>query len=154
MLVNKPDLSEDEKKKLRDFTIHVDRAGSEDNRSRRLRPSRDDLKEDERPSRRSRYSDDRSCDNSLHRTRFADKDTKRRSLYSRDDANGSSKTNQHSNDNRRVRRGVKLNHSSSEEDDSDSSNNRHIRSRRSSYQDSDNNDLSGRRILMGGVMRK
>ena len=80
-------------------------------------------------SRRSRYSNDRSRDNSSSRTRFADDTNKRGFPYIRDDAKRSPKTNRHSNDNRRVRRGAKRDRSSSDDDNSDSLHDRYIRSR-------------------------
>jgi len=153
MLVNKENLNVDEEKKLRDFTIHSDRIGSDDELSRNPRPPRHDQKDEGAASRRSRYSNDRSRDNSSARTRFADDVNKRGSPYKRDDAKRSPRTNRHSNDNRRVRRGAKRDRSSSEDDNSDSSNERYVRSRRSRRQDSDQEDSSARRILMGGVLR-
>ena len=62
MLVNKEILNGDEEKKLRDFTIHSDRIGSDDDRLRNSRPPRDDQKNEGATSRRSRYSNDRSRD--------------------------------------------------------------------------------------------
>ena len=89
----------------------------------------------------------------MTRTRFADEQTERRKPYLRDGAKRSSYTNRHSNDNRRIRRGLKRDHSSSEEENSDSSYERYVRSRRSRRQDSDNEESSAKRILMGGVLR-
>ena len=153
MLVNKEILNGDGEKRLRDFTIHSDRVGSDDDRLRNSRPPRDDQKNEGATSRRSRYSNDRSRDNSSARTRFTDDTKIRGSPYKRDDTKRSSKTNRHSYDSRRVRRGSKRDRSSSEDDDSDSSQERFIRSRRSRRQDSDQEDSSARRILMGGVLR-
>ena len=153
MLVNKEILNGDEEKKLRDFTIHSDRIGSDDDLPRKSRPPRHDQKDDGAASRRSRYSNDRSRDNSFARTRFTDDTNKHGSPYKRDDAKRSSKTNRHSNDNRRVRRGSKRDRSSSEDDDSEVSYERYIRTRRSRRHDSDQEDSTAKRILMGGVLR-
>ena len=153
MLVNKENLNGDEEKKLRDFTTHSDRVGSDDDLPRSSRPPRHDQKNDDAASRRSRYSNDRSRDNSSSRTRFADDNNKRGSTFSRNDTKRSPKTNRQSNDNRRVRRGNKRDHSSSEDGNSDSSHERYIRSRRSRHQDSDQEESPARRILMGGVLR-
>ena len=156
MLVNKEKLNDDERKRLREFTIQQDRPDSDtDQRHNHQRPQRTRRYDDRPPPRDDRRPIDRSRDGSLGKaTRFADK-------RNRDESVGrSSRTNRHSNDDRRVRRRSTQCDSSDAEDypdDDYSASSLHsgaITSRRSHRSDSEDPDPAARRVLMGGAPRR
>ena len=161
MLVNKDQLNEHEEKKLRDFTIHSDQPRNDDRDYNSYRPndrersshhsSVVDGNDRRPPSGRDRYPTDR------RRSGANDYDTgdkrKRDTPPQQDRYQRSAKTNRHSDDKRRVRRRSLAYESDTSGDFSVESNHSHIRSRRTNRADTESDDTSGQRILMGGVLR-
>ena len=161
-LVNKTDKKWGENKRLREFLIHPDFHGNSEKpayrQDDRSRPN--DHGDDRKPS----HNDFRSRDRRNHPSPRYDsgEDKRKRDRATRDGrlSTRSPKTNRHSDDrHRNVRRRVHYSDCSSDDGNvSDGSAVSVIQSRRtprtSFKNDSEDEDRSGNRILMGGVLRK